>query len=96
MGEEANSGTVTSAWLDGGPFSAPAPLREPGMTIPVIRGEDAPLAKEDRSQVVRLAIPMPLGPVSKEIGGWVRLGVARAAPPGRIEYSQEWGARWAM
>jgi len=94
VAEETDSGTVTSAWLDGGPFSAPAPLREPGMTIPVIRGEDARLAKEDRRQVLRLAIPMPLGPVSKEINGWPRLGVARAAPPGRIVYSQEWGARW--
>lgn len=83
-----------SAWLDGGPFSAPAPLREAGTTIPVIRAEDTPVARKDRGQVVRLAIPMPLGPVRDEIGNWTRLGVARAATPGRIDYSETWGARW--
>jgi CRISPR-associated endonuclease/helicase Cas3 len=85
---------VRSAWLDGGPFSAPAPLREAGTTIPVIRAEDAPGAREDRGQVVRLAIPMPLGPVREEIGTWTRLGVARVATSDRIDYSETWGARW--
>jgi CRISPR-associated endonuclease/helicase Cas3 len=94
VGDESNE-NVTSAWLDGGPFSVPAPLREAGTTIPVIRGEDAQLAREDRRQRLRLAIPMPLGAVSRESGGWPRIGIARAAPAGRIEYSQEWGARWA-
>ena len=94
VGERSGGGTVTSAWLDGGPFSAPSPLRDPGATIPVIRGEDAAMAHQDRTQVVRLTIPMLLGPVAKEIGGWPRLGVARVAPPGRIDYSAEWGATW--
>jgi CRISPR-associated endonuclease/helicase Cas3 len=83
-----------SAWLDGGPLSTPAPVREPGVTIPVIRDEDSSAAKHDRRQVVRLAIPMLLGPVAREIHAWPRLGVALAAPPGRIEYSSKWGAAW--
>jgi CRISPR-associated endonuclease/helicase Cas3 len=90
----AQTAAVWSAWLDGGPFSAPAPLREPGTTIPVIRAEDGEAARWDRSQVVRLAIPMLLGPVINEIGRWPRLGLARLAPPGRINYSTEWGGTW--
>lgn len=94
VGEGNGSEAVRSAWLDGGPLSAPAPLREAGATIPVIRTEDGAAAREDRSQVIRLAIPMLLGPVAKEIGGWLRLGIARVVPPGRIDYSEEWGATW--
>lgn len=85
---------IRSAWLDGGPFSAPAPLREAGATIPVIRAEDAALAKQDRNQVARLSIPMLLGPVKNEITVWQRLGVAKVAPLGRIDYSEDWGATW--
>ncbi|ALA57930.1 CRISPR-associated nuclease/helicase Cas3 [Nitrospira moscoviensis] len=87
-------GEVSSAWLDGGPFSTTAPLREPGATIPVIRYEDKEAAQANRKQVVRLSIPMLLGPVAKEVESWPRLGVARVAPQGRIEYSEEWGAAW--
>lgn len=85
---------VRSAWLDGGPFSAPAPVREPGVTIPVIRAEDSSAARADRRQVVRLSIPMLLGPVAREIHGWLRLGIALVAPLGRIAYSTQWGASW--
>jgi CRISPR-associated endonuclease/helicase Cas3 len=90
---------VWSAWLDGGPFSGPAPLREADATVLVVRSEDAsacvdaagrPIARE----VVRYGIPMLLGPVAKEIPAWRRMRMAFVAPPGRIEYSDEWGARW--
>jgi CRISPR-associated endonuclease/helicase Cas3 len=85
---------VPSAWLDGGPFSTLSPLKEAGTTLPVIRAEDAPAARADRRQVVRLTIPMLLGPVAGEIAGWSRIGLARIAPLGRIDYSEEWGAAW--
>lgn len=85
---------VDSAWLDGGPFSAPAPLREAGVTIPVIREEDTAGIKLDRSKIVNLMIPMVLGPVTKEIPIWPRQGGSWIAPAGRIEYSERWGARW--
>lgn len=94
VGNGVDTGTVGSAWLDGGPFSAPAPLREAGGTIPVIRAEDESAARENRNQVVRLTIPMLLGPVVKEVAGWRRLGAARVAPLGRIDYSEDWGATW--
>ena len=88
-----------SEWLDGGPFAGEAPLREAGTTIPVIRTEDEPMCvgSEKRpvtKQITRYAIPMPLGPVASEISGWKRLGFAFVAPAGRIDYSDEWGAKW--
>jgi CRISPR-associated endonuclease/helicase Cas3 len=92
---------VESAWLDSGPFTPPpAPLREPGATIPVLRAEDAGQCIDNRGRplarkVVEYSIPMLLGPVVREIGGWRRLGVAFVAPEGRIDYSEKWGATWA-
>jgi CRISPR-associated endonuclease/helicase Cas3 len=83
-----------SAWLDGGPVSERRPLREPGATIPVVRGEDAGRASRDRVEAIRSTIPMLLRPVAREWPGWRRLGVARVAPPGRIAYSEHWGAAW--
>lgn len=89
-----------SAWLDGGPFSAFAPLREAGMTIPIIREEDMDLCKDNNWQPItkeieRYMIPMSLGQVAKEIGTWKRLGYAFVSPSGRIDYSERWGAKWA-
>lgn len=91
---------VGSAWLHGGPFSKPAHLREDGATVAVIRSEDERACmngkgKLDARTIVKHSIPMTLGPVAKEIGGWRRLGSVFAAPPGRIDYSDMWGARWA-
>lgn len=90
---------VQSAWLDSGPFGVQAPLREAAATVMVIRPEDGSLCADHRKrpilkQVVRYAIPMTLGPVANEIGTWRRLSFALLSPPGRICYSQEWGARW--
>lgn len=86
--------STRSAWLDGGPFSDIAPLREAGQTIPVIRAEDALRARDDRRKAIRLSVPMLLGPVAREIHGWDRLGSALVAPLGRINYSKVWGAEW--
>jgi CRISPR-associated endonuclease/helicase Cas3 len=83
-----------SAWLDSGPVSERRPLREPGATIPVVRSEDADAACCDRAEATRATIPMLLGPVAREWPGWRRLGIARVAPPGRIAYSEDWGAAW--
>jgi CRISPR-associated endonuclease/helicase Cas3 len=92
---------IESAWLDGGAFSRPAPLRDADSTIAVIRGEDEracldgtgrPVSRE----IARYAIPMLLGPVIREVRGWRQLGFAFVAPAGRIDYSEAWGARWAQ
>lgn len=90
---------VRSAWLDGGLLAAPAPLREAGMTIPVIRQEDRvrlrglPASRKSH-EIIRLTIPMPLGPVQREIGSWPREGGALVAPAGRMAYSERFGGHW--
>lgn len=94
VSDGAGTEGVQSAWLDGGPFSTLSPLKEAGTTLPVIRAEDAVVAREDRRHVVRLTIPMLLGPVITEVAAWPRLGMARVAPSGRVDYSEEWGAAW--
>jgi CRISPR-associated endonuclease/helicase Cas3 len=91
---------VQSAWLDEGPFSRPVPLREPGVTLAIIRHEDErlcldrnrrPLSKE----IARHTIPMTLNAVIRELNDWKRLGSALVAPSGRVNYSELWGAQWA-
>jgi CRISPR-associated endonuclease/helicase Cas3 len=91
---------VESPWLDGGPFSHVAPLREAGVTIPVILNEDVTRCRDAKGraisrEIVRHTIPMTLGPVMNEISRFKMLGFVYIAPKGRIEYSTEWGARWA-
>ena len=91
--------SVESAWLDGGPFSKPAPLREAGVTIAVICAEDESVCVDEKGhpvskEITRHAIPMTLGPVAREIGSWHRLGFVFVAPAGQVDYSDEWGAQW--
>ncbi len=90
---------VQSAWLDGGPFAWQEPVREATATIPVLRREDAPQCKDNRGrpiprEITRHSIPMPLATVAREIQRWQRLGFAFVAPPGRVCYSEFWGAKW--
>jgi hypothetical protein len=97
--QDSEVSPVESAWIDGGPFSRPAPLREAGVTIAVIRAEDETACVDKSGRLVtkeasRYAIPMTLGPVAKEIANWKRLGFVFIAPAGRINYSKEWGAQW--
>ena len=90
---------VNCAWLDGGLLSSQAPLRDAGTTIPVVRGEDRSQCLETGGRVIRTGvlkntIPMPLGPVAKEIPNWTHAAIALMAPPGRISYDTLLGATW--
>jgi CRISPR-associated endonuclease/helicase Cas3 len=101
MAKDDVPGGIKSAWLDGGPFAAGGALHEASYSIPVVRREDEPRCLDERNrpvarEVTRYAVPMLLGPVSREIGGWKRLGFAFVAPEGRIDYSTQWGAKWAQ
>lgn len=91
--------SVHSKWLDGGPFSEQASLREAGTAIAVIRPEDRDLCVDSKGrqvmkEITRHAIPMTLNQVAKELGNWKRLGFVFVVPEGRIKYSKEWGAEW--
>lgn len=91
---------VRSEWLDGGVFTARAPLREGGYTWPILLHEDAPRCRDRRGRVDTDAvaaheIPMPFsGKIADEAAAWPRLSYAFVAPPGRLEYSEELGGVW--
>ena len=89
----------SSSWIDGGPISAPAPLREEGYTFSVIRGEDrskclSAAGKPVNREITKHVIPMPFRQVEEEIGGWERLNGVFVAPAGRMLYSEEEGGSW--
>ncbi|MBI4700885.1 MAG: CRISPR-associated helicase Cas3' [Deltaproteobacteria bacterium] len=86
---------VRSAWLDGGPVTEIAPLREGGATAIFLLAEDAADARRGRSERLRLELPMPIRPAAREMFAWPHVGPARVAPAGRIDYSPQWGARWS-
>jgi len=89
-----------SSWLDGGPFTDQAPLRDLGVTAALLLSGDAAQCVDGKGRVLlkevaRYSIPMPVTKVMKEIRAWRRIGYAFVAPEGRITYSHQWGARWA-
>lgn len=81
-------------WLDRMLDSTPQALREPGTTIDVLREEDLPNVKH-RADAVGYAIPMLLGPVSRELARWRRCFGIPVAPTGSIDYDTTWGAQWS-
>ncbi|MGA2666421.1 MAG: CRISPR-associated helicase Cas3', partial [Nitrososphaerales archaeon] len=88
-----------SAWMDGGPFSSPEPLREAGYDVSIVREEDMHLCRNQNERasardVVKYSVPMPLGPVARDVAGWRRLNGAFVSPAGRMEYSPEIGGAW--
>ncbi len=95
---------VESEWLDGGILARPAPLREPGITVEILREEDCRrewLGARGRWEVrdivelQALAIPMLYPPVGGELHRWRRVRGVFVAPRGRIMYDEWSGARWA-
>lgn len=91
---------VDSAWLDESWALEPAPLRQPGATVPVIRAEDIAACVDAQGRVqpdalIGATVPMLWGPVAAEAGGWRTKRGVLVAPRGRMEYSPRWGARWS-
>jgi CRISPR-associated endonuclease/helicase Cas3 len=94
---------VVSAWLDGGAFTAPAPLREPGFTVEIVREEDVKAewlearrkwTPAEAAELQARSIPMLYQPVRDELPGWRRLRRYFVAPCGRVTYDKWSGARW--
>jgi CRISPR-associated endonuclease/helicase Cas3 len=98
-GRAGRTPQLGSTWLDGGVRAAPAPLREEGTTIPVVRDEDRerldalPPGARSR-ELIRLTIPMPLGPIAREIAAWQREHGVLVAPRGRLHYDPWSGGDW--
>ena len=95
----AGVSNALSAWLDDGVYAKPASLREEGTTIPIIREEDESalvnLSRDEAARmIVRMTVPMPIGPVAGQIGGWRRAGGALVAPKGVLTYEERFGGEW--
>lgn len=96
---EADSSTaIESKWLDGGPFSSKAPVRDPGYTAPFVMKEDLDACLVDgklaQKELIRHSIPMPITVRSAGVGKLRRLGYCYIAPAGSIAYSERWGGKW--
>jgi CRISPR-associated endonuclease/helicase Cas3 len=92
-----------SEWIDGGICATSSPLRDPGLTVEVLREEDVAqewIGKSGRWRTGELVslqksvIPMLFWPVRSELSGWKRVRGYYVAPRGRIAYDAAVGARW--
>lgn len=84
---------VPSAWLDGGPATSVAELREASPGITVILHDDLPEIRADRTELVKRVLPMP-PPRSADWRDWPKEQGIPIAPPGRIWYDATRGAAW--
>jgi CRISPR-associated endonuclease/helicase Cas3 len=85
---------LESAWLDSGPLTWQAPLREERATTTFVRTEDLDGPRATSEAAIRAAIPMLLQPVLGQLRRWPRLHGHFVAPAGWIDYSPRWGASW--
>lgn len=94
-GAEEAGWPTQSAWLDGGPETEEAPLREltPGVVV-VLRRDAAALRAQPR-QAARFALPMP-PPRVKGWQAWPRVEHLLVAEEGVIHYDEQRGAQWRV
>jgi CRISPR-associated endonuclease/helicase Cas3 len=87
-------GAVPSAWLDGGPRTTVAELRESSPGITVLMWEDVARVQLRPRDLPRLVLPMPPPPQSTPWQQWRRLRALPVAPIGSIDYDPQRGAEW--
>jgi CRISPR-associated endonuclease/helicase Cas3 len=85
---------VASAWLDGGPFTAVAELRESSPGITVLMEEDVPRVRLRPKDLPRLLLPMPPPPRCLSWQEWPRVRGLPVAPTGSVNYDAQRGAQW--
>lgn len=85
---------VPSAWLDGGPTTTVAELREASPGITVLMEEDLPRVRATPKQLGRFALPMPPSPRSIDWRTWAKERGLPVAEPGTITYDPMRGAEW--
>lgn len=86
---------VSSAWLDGGPTTTVAELREASLGITVLMREDVQRVQNDRKQLGRYVLPMPPPPRALDWRRWNKERGLPIAAPGSINYDRMRGAEWA-
>lgn len=82
----------TCNWLDGGPLTIPASLREGSPNITVLMEEDVAQVKAEPSRISEFLLSMP--PHANSLS-WCRHKFHPVAPTGSIHYDALLGARWA-
>ena len=85
---------VPSAWLDGGPVTTVAELREASPGITVLMAEDLNRVNAKRKDLARLVLPMPPPPKEFAWRDWSRERGLPIAPAGTIDYDPLRGAQW--
>lgn len=85
---------VPSAWLDGGPTTTVAELREASPGISVLMKEDVPQVQADRKSLGKYVLPMPPPPRGTDWRTWGKERGVPIAEPGTIDYHEERGAEW--
>jgi CRISPR-associated endonuclease/helicase Cas3 len=85
---------VASAWLDGGPCTTVAELRESSPGITVLMQEDLPRVRARPKDLQRLLLPMPPPPRSSQWQQWPRVRGLPVAPTGSVDYDAKRGAQW--
>jgi CRISPR-associated endonuclease/helicase Cas3 len=83
---------VPSAWLDGGPATKVAELREASPGITVLMAEDLPRVRANRHDLGKLTLPMP--PTKLCWRDWPRERGLPIAPAGTVSYCPTQGGKW--
>jgi CRISPR-associated endonuclease/helicase Cas3 len=98
---EAVDGTIPARrrevkWLDGGPATEVAELREGSLGITVLLAQDAELVRRRLLHPVRAALPMPAPPGrwKNDWRMWPEIRGLPVAPAEAIDYSRVRGAKW--
>jgi CRISPR-associated endonuclease/helicase Cas3 len=84
---------IQSAWLDGGPVTTVAELRDLSPGITVLLDEDLKRARAKPNDLQRLTLPMPV-PSGLKWQQWPREKGLPVAPTGSIRYDRLRGAEW--
>lgn len=81
----------TCGWLDGGPLTLPATVREGSANLTVLMEEDLAAARAHPAQLAELLLPMP---PHRDSPSWPRHRFIPIAPAGSIDYDEYLGAEW--
>ncbi len=85
---------ITSTWIEGGPATVVDSLRESSFSVTVVRpGDDAARVTGHKSELTRVAIPMPPPPF-KGWQDWRHRNGYLVPPADKITYNNQRGAQW--
>ena len=81
----------TCSWLDGGPLTLPATVREGAANLTLLMEEDLAEARAHPAKLAELLLPMP---PHRDSPSWSRHRFIPIAPAGSLDYDEYFGAAW--